>query len=204
MKIIIYSKKKIFLQLLDKYITMNLLKKDTRDESEEIIVIENISNLQQMHLGYYLENNVVLIDCSLKEEFEHMEKVVNEIFYNNKTILAHIIVLNDLYYDSSEKFHNLKTFHMCNDLEELKKIVENIIYGDNIKKQKERINGLTKREQEILIMIAKGMLNKEIADELSITERTVKNHISNLFKKIDVYDRTQAAVYAIKNKIYNI
>ena len=80
---------------------MNLLKKDTRDESEEIIVIENISNLQQMHLGYYLENNVVLIDCSLKEEFEHMEKVVNEIFYNNKTILAHIIVLNNLYYDSS-------------------------------------------------------------------------------------------------------
>ncbi len=63
-------------------------------------------------------------------------------------------------------------------------------------------NHLTKRETEILILIAKGLLNKEIADKLNITERTVKNHISNIFKKINVYDRTQAAVYAIKHKIY--
>jgi len=47
-------------------------------------------------------------------------------------------------------------------------------------------------------------LNKEIANELNITERTVKNHIANLFKKINVYDRTQAAVYAIKNGIYSL
>ena len=63
---------------------------------------------------------------------------------------------------------------------------------------------LTNREQEILVLIAQGKLNKEIADELNITERTVKNHISNMFKKLDVYDRTQAAVYAIKNKLYQV
>ncbi len=48
------------------------------------------------------------------------------------------------------------------------------------------------------------MLNKEIASALGISERTVKNHISNIFKKIKVTDRTQAAVYAIKHGIAEI
>jgi len=66
---------------------------------------------------------------------------------------------------------------------------------------KEKVASLTKREKEMLIYITKGMFNKEIAIELNISERTVKNHISNLFKKIDVNDRTQAAVFAIKNDL---
>jgi DNA-binding NarL/FixJ family response regulator len=45
------------------------------------------------------------------------------------------------------------------------------------------------------------MFNKEIAVKLHISERTVKNHVSNLFKKIKVNDRTQAAVFAIKNSL---
>ncbi len=69
---------------------------------------------------------------------------------------------------------------------------------------KERIESLTKREIEILKQIAGGRFNKEIADSLNITERTVKNHISNLFKKIDVNDRTQAAVFAIRNNLVNL
>ncbi len=63
---------------------------------------------------------------------------------------------------------------------------------------------LTTREKEMLVYLAKGMLNKEIAIELKISERTVKNHVSNLFKKIDVYDRTQAAVFAIKNGLVDV
>lgn len=63
---------------------------------------------------------------------------------------------------------------------------------------------LTKRELEILIQVAEGMFNKEIAINLDISERTVKNHISNIFKKIDVSDRTQAAVFAIKNNIVRL
>ncbi len=69
---------------------------------------------------------------------------------------------------------------------------------------KEKIDSLTKREIEILKQIAGGRFNKEIADSLDITERTVKNHISNLFKKIDVNDRTQAAVFAIRNNLVNL
>ena len=69
---------------------------------------------------------------------------------------------------------------------------------------KEKIESLTKRELEVLIQVANGMFNKEIATNLKISERTVKNHISNIFKKIDVNDRTQAAVFAIKNDIIKL
>jgi two-component system, NarL family, response regulator DegU len=66
---------------------------------------------------------------------------------------------------------------------------------------KEKIKSMTKREIEVLIKIAEGMFNKEIATVLNISERTVKNHIFNIFKKLEVSDRTQAAVFAIKNKL---
>ena len=69
---------------------------------------------------------------------------------------------------------------------------------------KEKLESLTKREIEILIQVAGGMFNKEIANNLDISERTVKNHISNIFKKIDVSDRTQAAVFAIKNNVVKL
>lgn len=63
---------------------------------------------------------------------------------------------------------------------------------------------LTKREIEVLKLLAEGLFNKEIAYRLLISEKTVKNHVSNIFKKLDVSDRTQAAVYAIKNNIVSI
>ncbi len=69
---------------------------------------------------------------------------------------------------------------------------------------KEKLEALTKREVEILAQVASGMFNKEIAVNLDISERTVKNHISNIFKKIDVSDRTQAAVFAIRNNIVKL
>lgn len=68
----------------------------------------------------------------------------------------------------------------------------------------EKIEALTRRELEVLVQVAKGMFNKEIAIALNISERTVKNHISNIFKKIDVSDRTQAAVFAIRNDIIKL
>lgn len=68
----------------------------------------------------------------------------------------------------------------------------------------DKLNSLSNRETSILKLIAKGYANKDIADELNITERTVKNHISNIFKKIGTSDRTQAAVFAIKYNLIKI
>ncbi|RDB32673.1 response regulator transcription factor [Exiguobacterium sp. RIT594] len=60
---------------------------------------------------------------------------------------------------------------------------------------------LTEREQEVLQLMARGMANQEIADELFISLKTVKTHVSNILSKLDVVDRTQAVVYAFKHNI---
>lgn len=60
---------------------------------------------------------------------------------------------------------------------------------------------LTNRELEILLLISEGKSNQEIADELFITLKTVKTHVSNILSKLDVEDRTQAAIYAFKHGI---
>jgi DNA-binding NarL/FixJ family response regulator len=59
------------------------------------------------------------------------------------------------------------------------------------------IAGLTEREISLLQLVANGMSNKEIASELGLAESTVKNRLSILFQKLDVKDRTQAAIYAM-------
>ncbi|MGE5398744.1 MAG: response regulator [Chitinophagales bacterium] len=60
---------------------------------------------------------------------------------------------------------------------------------------------LTRREKDILNLLVDGNSNKEMADCLFISEKTVKNHLTNIFRKLAVKDRTQAAVYAIRNGI---
>lgn len=103
---------------------------------------------------------------------------------------------------------------------ELKKAIESVVNGENYIQpslipmlnaklvsrdtDKDKIDQLTKRELEVLIKVANGMFNREIAISLNISERTVKNHISNIFKKIQVSDRTQAAVFAIRNDIIKV
>lgn len=104
--------------------------------------------------------------------------------------------------------------------EELKKAIHAVVIGENyiqpnlipvlnakmIDRDKDvlKIEALTKREVEVLKLVSFGMYNKEIAEKLNISERTVKNHISNIFKKIEVSDRTQAAVFAIRNNLITI
>ena len=106
------------------------------------------------------------------------------------------------------------------ELSELKKAIDVIVNGESYiqpeltpelnrklisrDSDKEKLDMLTRREMEVLIQVANGMINKEIANLLNISERTVKNHISNIFKKIDVSDRTQAAVFAIKNDLIKL
>lgn len=103
---------------------------------------------------------------------------------------------------------------------ELKKAILTVINGENYiqpslipllnakmidrNKDNVKIESLTRREMDVLKLLAVGMYNKEIAEKLNISERTVKNHVSNIFKKIGVTDRTQAAVFAIRNNLITI
>lgn len=61
-----------------------------------------------------------------------------------------------------------------------------------------RYDGLTQREVQMLTMLARGSAVKEIARQLSLSEKTVRNHISNIYQKLGIYDRSQVVLYAIK------
>ncbi|GAF06220.1 response regulator LiaR [Paenibacillus pini JCM 16418] len=67
-------------------------------------------------------------------------------------------------------------------------IRQRTVKGDN--------TGLTEREKEVILLIAEGKNNKDIAEELHISIKTVKTHVSNLLMKCELEDRTQLAIYA--------
>jgi DNA-binding NarL/FixJ family response regulator len=69
---------------------------------------------------------------------------------------------------------------------------------------KEFYDGLTNREIEILKLLAHGMANKQIAYRLKISEKTVRNHVSNTYEKLGIYDRSQAVLYAVKKGLVEV
>jgi len=69
---------------------------------------------------------------------------------------------------------------------------------------KEFYDGLTAREVEILKMLATGMANKQIAYQLKISEKTVRNHVSNMYEKLNIFDRAQAVLYAVRKGLVEI
>ena len=64
--------------------------------------------------------------------------------------------------------------------------------------KEDRLGALTEREREILRMVAAGKANKQIAEELVISERTARTHVSNILRKLDLASRTQAALWAVR------
>ncbi len=69
---------------------------------------------------------------------------------------------------------------------------------------KEFYDGLTGREIEILKLIATGKPNKQIAYTLKISEKTVRNHISHIYEKLEIYDRAQAVLYAVRKALVEL
>lgn len=94
--------------------------------------------------------------------------------------------------------------------EELKEAIERVIRGEKVfprsiedqvsetAANSNKLEELSAREQEVLELLAKGMSNRNIAETLFISEKTVKNHVSNILKKLSVNDRTQAVIVSLK------
>jgi DNA-binding NarL/FixJ family response regulator len=78
---------------------------------------------------------------------------------------------------------------------------EAVLHAERSTGDERGIQTLTEREREVLVQIAHGRSNREIARVLVVSEKTVKTHVSNLFIKLGVQDRTQAALYAVRHDL---
>jgi DNA-binding NarL/FixJ family response regulator len=91
--------------------------------------------------------------------------------------------------DGQNQLHQKATNHLLSHLSNKSKPIRN------------PLDDLTKREIEVLKEVANGKSNKEIASDLFISEKTVKTHVSNILSKLDLADRTQAALFAVRNGV---
>lgn len=179
----------------DGFECLDLLEKVTPDVLLLDINMPNLNGLQVLERIREGNKKVKVLILTIHNEIEYLVKAVN--------IGVDGYVLKD------------------SDSYELKKAIYSVYKGEtyiqpsltptlqeNLRRSSEKnakkFEILTKREIEVLELLSEGLLNKEIAYKLDISEKTVKNHISNIFKKIGVSDRTQAAVYAIKNNLVDI
>lgn len=80
-----------------------------------------------------------------------------------------------------------------------RKLVEHLARPRARQGAEANLEQLTERERDVLGLIARGFSNRQIADELHITEGTVKGHVSNVLSKLQLQDRTQAALYAVRH-----
>ena len=108
--------------------------------------------------------------------------------------------------DKGETFEEAKRLPHAYELDRPKgfiKRVTNIIIdnlqGKIITRKRDEVDILTPQEKKVLILLASGFKNAEIAQKLFISEKTVKTHIHKIFKKIKVSNRLQAALWASKN-----
>ena len=150
--------------------------------------LEVLQNIKERHL------KVKVLVLTVHNEVEYLMKAID--------IGVEGYILKDSESDELKKAINAvysgETYIQPNLIPRLNaKMIEKNKYVD-------KIECLTNRELEVLKLLSVGMFNKEIDEDLSISERTVKNHVSNIFKKLEVTDRTQAAVFAIRNNLIQI
>ncbi|MEN8904615.1 MAG: response regulator transcription factor [Clostridiales bacterium] len=201
----------------DYLIIRKRIKKLLKSESDLEIVAQASEAKEVIEKAEKHYPDVILIDENLlKLENMNVIKIIR-----NRNIKSKIIVLttnNDI--ELFEKILRLgaqgyipKDMELEEIVNAVKRVSEGLIYkhSSNKRTKSDSINNtennvkydelLTARELEVLELIAEGKINKNIAKELFISEKTVKNHVSNIFRKLKVSDRTQAAIFAFKNNI---
>lgn len=190
---------------------------------EDLLIVGQFKNGEEM-LNSLKENipDVVLLDINmpikngldtlkiLKKIYLNIKVVMLTVENDRKTIMEAIDIGADAYIlkesAGTEIVRAIRSVYIGEkyiDNSLIKAIFLDIKKSNNMIKNKETENleSLTNRELSILYEISKGLKNKEIADKLFLSEKTVKNYITSIFKKIEVDDRVQATIYAIRNNI---
>lgn len=141
------------------------------------------------------KNTKQYIDCIREIKETSDAKIMILDFYEDKRLFSKCMKIGvDSYILANIEGEGIR--YAANLLSKGKKYFDSDLVDNYMKKDSlEEIRELTKREKEILICISQGRTNHEIADELHITEHTVKKHTSNIFEKLNLRDRTHAALY---------
>lgn len=158
--------------------------------------------------------DVVLMDLMMeKGDGIFATKTIMETYDTCKIIILTSFYNDDMLFPALEAgafSYMLKTATADEIVEAIKKaaVGENVIEAkvaskmmQGYRKEKARHDDLTEREMEVLLCIGQGMTNQEISEKLYIGIKTVKTHVSNILSKLEVSDRTQAAVYVHRNKL---
>jgi len=98
----------------------------------------------------------------------------------------------------------IKSVHAGNSITSPEIAKKMIATFEGIRTNTELTPSLTERELEVIKALAQGKSNKEIARTLDISEKTVRNHASNIYKKLHIFDRTQAVIYAVRHGLVDL
>jgi len=192
-------------------------------ENDIEIVFKAKSGVEALEVLKDVKPDVILLDINMNElnGIETLKKIKA---YGSKTKIIMLTVYDDVEYISqsvnlgangyvlkdSDSDTLIKTIKIVNEggsyiqptlATQLIKHMTNEKKNTNDKKLLEL---LTRRELIVMKEISSGLNNKSISKKLNISEKTVKNHVSSILKKLELQDRTQVAIYAIKNKIIDL
>lgn len=183
--------------------------------------IEVIGEAENGLIGYHkaleLKPDVILMDLvmDVMDGIESTKKILNE-WPEAKIIIVTSFLDDEKVYPAMEagaKSYLLKT-SSANEIADairstqngehvLEQEVSDKLLSRNFQQSQPKLHdNLTNRELEVLQLITKGYSNQTIADELFITLKTVKTHVSNILSKLEVVDRTQATIYAFQNHLF--
>lgn len=152
--------------------------------------------------------DMVLIN-SFKVEHDKLEKLVKGIKNRDNDISIFLLKNEDtLLHRNTDRFVDL-SIPINKDHKYLYKMIQKYVSNNEDSSVQEsagsyKFHNLSDREMDVISLISKGMSNKEISEELLITERTVKNHVSSILKKLSVNDRTQALIKCLKMGIVDL
>src|SRR5699024_9990173 len=197
------------------------------EKEENVKIVASVPTLSKFPIEKINDIDVFLIDIAvLKSEEELITKLMKDIVLEYKIVAlandadkenvmlainlgCHSYLLKDMSY---EKF--IQALHLIYEqgafihpqalqyvINEYRKLSRKGGRGSRNKLSRKSADRIcTNRENEILQLLVDGHNNSSIAKKLNISEKTVKNHLTNIFRKLDVKDRTQAAILAIRNQ----
>ncbi|RIM95222.1 response regulator transcription factor, partial [Staphylococcus shinii] len=171
------------------------------------VVGEGKSGKEAIEKAHQLNPDLILMDLLMDDMdgVEATEQVKKDLPHMKVVMLTSYIEDNEVYraLDSGVDSYILKTTSASDIAEAIRKTYNNesvfeaevlVKMRNRMKQRAELYEMLTEREMEILLLIAKGYSNQEIASASHITIKTVKTHVSNILSKLEVQDRTQAVI----------